>query len=285
MLSEPNKWSFLVRQAKNEDQVSLLGLGGHLVTNEDGIWGFSWLPKLLTSSTFLDNGIQGVHTVQTVKKEIVGGRVIEKMDKYTEFIVGLRISEKATSNCTGSLIASRFVLTAAGCWRPLYQFKWAVFNTVATSGKPSEVIAIKQLTRYDSFRAGILGNNVMLIELENASSRRPIAYVSKNDATKMPATITAFDYGAYRKLFVGHWSTILRYKKFKVYNNSDCPADVQRRLDKITVCALDGLCYGDFGSPMVLDAGTDKQKLFAVSGMRSTVLPPVCRSQPSGSAT
>ncbi|TMW64610.1 hypothetical protein Poli38472_011490 [Pythium oligandrum] len=55
-VSGSDGWSFLLQYDPTRARYQLLGLGGDDVTNGDGIWGFSWLPQLITSSVFANNG-------------------------------------------------------------------------------------------------------------------------------------------------------------------------------------------------------------------------------------
>ncbi|TMW64596.1 hypothetical protein Poli38472_011476 [Pythium oligandrum] len=196
---ESNQWSFLVKRATSGGGVWLLGLGGNPVTNRDGIWGFSWLPQLLSAATFPSLGVSDVETITTVQKEMA----LPRTDSiYREFLVGIRTSKDGESFCTGSLISSRYILTAAHC-KNNGTIKFVAFPDVTPDRKNGEVIAVRRLATHPNYRVKPSNGpsekrthyfDLLMLELERPSTRMPIQMVDQVYLYNRPnATFFAFE--------------------------------------------------------------------------------------------
>ncbi|TMW64605.1 hypothetical protein Poli38472_011485 [Pythium oligandrum] len=258
--SKPNHWGFLLSYDETRDAYRLLGVGSDPVTDSDGIWGFSWLPQVLTSSSFTSINVHGVATVLSVNKEIVGGKQVETTSVYTGYIAGLRKTPDGNSFCAGSLITPRLVLTAAGCnfTTPI----WVAIDTLNTNGEAAEAIRVKRIIIHPDYKQGGMGSNFMILQLGAASSRKPIRLVGLNN-NKFEGT--AFGYGA-TKLKSKTMNHRLRNAKVQLYTSNSCPESVRPRLDSTTFCTFKSICWGDFGGPLTNDAWSGKRQLIGVIG-------------------
>ncbi|TMW64620.1 hypothetical protein Poli38472_011500 [Pythium oligandrum] len=262
--TEPNQWSFLLTQSSEGGKYRLLGAGGSPVTDHNGIWGFEWLPQALAGTNLPSLGVYGVNTVVSVNKEIFEGKDVKTTSEYTEFIVGLRDQKEGTTFCSGALIAPKWVLTSVGC-KTKYLPTWVVVDTLETSGKPTEALAIQRMLPHPEFMVAGLNYNFMLVQLDRASSRRPIKYNKNKDDTSQITKATAFGYGAtsFRSDKMNHR---LRSNKVGVIGAESCPESIRDWLDKTTMCVRKSLCYGDYGGPVVTNAWSSDHELYGIIG-------------------
>ncbi|TMW64607.1 hypothetical protein Poli38472_011487 [Pythium oligandrum] len=272
VVPESDQWSFLVTFDGSRGMYRLLGIGGDPVTNEDGIWGFSWLPQVLTSSSFTSHGLAGVSTVLSTKKEIMGGKNVDSSSVYSAFVAGLRTSEMGETFCGGSLVAPKWVLTSAGC-KAIHVPTWVTLDTIRASGKPIEAIKVKRTVSHPNYVADGHSYNFMLLELERASACTPIAYKAKSFVSaaldmvsnRFEVSATAFGYGA-EKYKTNRMNERLRSNRVDVLPISECPEELQSKLDVSTMCVHGKICYGDYGGPVVTQAWNEFHQLFGVIG-------------------
>ncbi|TMW64600.1 hypothetical protein Poli38472_011480 [Pythium oligandrum] len=278
-------WSFLLKHNPNQaDGYRLLGLGGSSVTNQDGIWGFSWLPQQLSSSSFADLGVSGVKTVTVTNTEAVPWGT-SYMNEDIQYIVELRSVKSGATVCLGSLIASRWVLTAANCQRSNIKLKWAGLNAMRAPSfsKDIEIIEVGRTIAHPSYRALRTINNgreqityyndVLLVELKRATTRKPIKLLTETSNApkeiKQAINATVFAY-----IMVNNSDALLPMTLPLIYGRDFCNGLVGINMsvtDEEIVC-VGGMpwketCFTMFaggGNPLVLLRNTQHQRLLAI---------------------
>ncbi|TMW64621.1 hypothetical protein Poli38472_011501 [Pythium oligandrum] len=261
VLSSRGQWSFLLKVGA--ESVSLLGLGGSSVTNSDGIWGFNWLPQLVTTATFKRAAIRDVHTVKAVSKEILGPPVA-KLNEYSNFVVGLRLTKKGKSICSGTIISPRFVLSAAHCSDGV-DLKWVSVNTLKTEGGDGKQLPIRRVARHPNYVTGLKSYDFLVIELARSTSLKSIKLEESKKFKQRTATV--FGYGSQQEN--GPLSTVLRSVQLPIGPSNDiCGQRLRLRIDESMMCAggEEGKdsCQGDSGGPLILEPGTARQRQVGV---------------------
>ncbi|TMW64611.1 hypothetical protein Poli38472_011491 [Pythium oligandrum] len=258
----PTSWGFLLQHDVAQGNYRLLGLGGSEGTNTDGIWGFSWLPQLLTSSVLRNNGVHDVQTVTVAHKEVAGDPVDD--DKAT-FIAGFLETEDSQTSCTGTVVASRYVLTAASCFKR-GDFKWIILDRLDTLGESGERIKIKKKIPHPHHVDGTHWYDFMLVELEKPTSRTPIGFVDTN-TTFTEGTVFGYKelidrYGRYYQTYE------LRAADTKLLTLPQCVGWMDVEMDETMMCVggkLTGaLCTGDNGGPVVVTTENKTKLLYAL---------------------
>ncbi|TMW64612.1 hypothetical protein Poli38472_011492 [Pythium oligandrum] len=260
-------WSFLLQFDAIRDKYRLLGVGGDEVTNADGIWGFSWLPQLLTSSLLKNNGVHGVHTITIVHKEVMGRPAV--VEDEVSFVAGLLETEKSQIGCAGAVVSSRYVLTTASCTKR-GDFKWVVvgrqnmFDRSANkSVNPSgERVKIKKKIRHPRHVDGTNWYDFMLVEVETTMSQTPIGFVDKN-STFSNGTVLAYGESVYNT--GEHYQSYdLRMAENQLLTFPQCMGRVKTQMDETMMCmngsSLGAVCKDDNGGPVVVTT-EDKTKL------------------------
>ncbi|TMW64603.1 hypothetical protein Poli38472_011483 [Pythium oligandrum] len=263
-IRDSSGWSFLLQQDVIHGKYQLLGLGSDVAANPDGIWGFSWLPQLLTSAVLKNNGITGVHTVTTGHKELSGEKVTVS-DSSNEFVAGLRETEFSRTNCSGALVASRYVLTAASCFKR-GDFKWVVMSGLDWVPKGSERLRIKKRNPHPRYVPGTNWFDFMLLELESPAAAKPVDFLDTN-VTFTEGTV--FTHGESFSTFDEYLKThALRSARIKIYTIPECVSRVKFEMDDPLMCAggeaKGALCEGDNGGPVVLQSSKKTQHVYAV---------------------
>ncbi|TMW64602.1 hypothetical protein Poli38472_011482 [Pythium oligandrum] len=105
----------------------------------------------------------------------------------TGFIVSLRAEQRDPSFCMGSLIASRWVITAAHCLNK-GKIRWVVVTAINSSKerKAGEIIEVERTIRHPKYRVVrekdqlMYNYDLLLVELRMSSVRTPIKMVNFN---------------------------------------------------------------------------------------------------------
>lgn len=166
---------------------------------------------------------------------VVGGEVVHDAPSWA---VVLGTDDGNEMHCSGSLVASQWVLTAAHC-------SGGDDYTVARVGSRSTFSGGTLVETGDTFR--LQGTDIRLYKLQTEVSNTPIelAKTSPSDGEKA----TGYGYGQ----TCTHLGDCGISKRLKTYDTTlkDCgPSDVKLCIDNTPDAAP---CYGDSGSPLLVD--------------------------------
>ncbi|OQR84417.1 serine protease family S01A [Achlya hypogyna] len=183
--------------------------------------------------------------------EIVGGTEVP-VGKY-KYITGLRGgSATSGSRCGGSLIAPKYVLTAAHCVDG-FKIDYAAVGTHYTSGgADGERIRVVKATKHPKWSSSNMRYDFAILELERASTETPVTVSFDDDASNAPG-VTAKVRGWGTTSSGGVQSKVLLEVGVKVWDNAQCAKNLAG-IHETMICAggVKGQdsCQGDSGGPL-----------------------------------
>ena len=193
--------------------------------------------------------------------KIVGGT--EAIRGSWPFMAALVYKGYSLSNgqfCGGSLIASKWVITAAHCAAATSASNITVALGIHNLGTDQgERINVKRSIMHPNYNSANQDYDVALLELESASSMTPIGFMTGTDSlTGLLAT--AVGWGLTNPNNSASASNVLRQVTMPIISNATCKLSYGLSVTDRMLCA--GVssggkdsCQGDSGGPLVISSG------------------------------
>ena len=211
------------------------------------------------SSTFAGPAAPGAGALPPDVAAIVNGEDADIED--FPFQVALRTSETRFQFCGGTLINSRYVLTAAHCVFGAAANQIEVFIGSADLTFGGERVTVQAVRSHPGF-GQTLDNDVALLRLEG-SHLRPRVYLQRPDQPDFSTpgdTATAIGWGQIGEGTDGLDTDILQRTTVPIITNDECDKVAGAFFSSITtlvICAGGerlgrGTCFGDSGGPLMV---------------------------------
>ncbi len=211
-----------------------------------------------------------------IQPRIIGGTVAPIGAYPWQVSIGMKnVPHLIGHFCGGSIIASRFVLTAAHCvdgqTKPENIQVLAGTNVLGNGGKISAVIRILV---HEKWNPSTYENDVALLELKESLNNVPVELITQDNANDLAAVgLIAIVSGWGLTKPSGQISTVLRHVGVEIVSNSSCngPASYGGAIKGVMMCAgfVEGgkdSCQGDSGGPLMVP---NKKGGFVLAGIVS----------------
>lgn len=233
------------------------------------------LPALLISGVLASLTVQA----DSVNSRAISSRIIngDASDTAYSWMVSIRVKGNSNGHfCGGSLIDSRWVLSAAHCFAdsdPDEEYEVVVNNLVRTTTNTDYVRTIKNVIIHPDFNGQTFKNDLALLELESSISAATISLGTASHVTSAGSGfVQALGWGV-QEAGASTLPTTLREVDLNLISGSACTSlgASSSSPDSSQLCA--GIapnggkdsCQGDSGGPLVYANGSQWVQLGVVS--------------------
>jgi trypsin len=206
---------------------------------------------LSDQASFITEATHKTEVWTAVSQLVVGGKDTPTVRGY---LSGLRQSKSGENFCLGSLIAPKFVLTAAHCVAGASFSHVSVGSMYVATEIDGEQIKVKRAIVHPNYDAATFRYDYAIVELEYISIQSPILlYNGSGEEAAAGKRLTFFGYGASS---ADKNAGKIQYVDLPVVDKKQCKAVLQLSvLDDTMMCAggEEGkdACSGDSGGPLV----------------------------------
>ncbi|GMT36432.1 hypothetical protein PFISCL1PPCAC_27729, partial [Pristionchus fissidentatus] len=236
-------------------------------------------------------------------KRIIGGEKVTKVGEWPWQVALQKFDSKSVDGaCGGTVIADRWILTAAHCvyerLRKSFDFRIAAGALRWTAHVNSEQAVFINVTRFflhpevESSKLFYMTNDIALLELESPLRFNeivsPVCLPSRMQRIPRDKNAVAIGYGLYEEpSFKNSYPSdgVLRETKIPIIPRDECkatldevnPYGIKYDITDAHICAGaagHGVSYGDSGGPLMVQANDGRWFQFGIvtSGVRELIL-------------
>ncbi|EDV55875.1 serine protease grass [Drosophila erecta] len=237
------------------------------------------LQQRMLDAQFL-NPLCGISYEPVAGKRIVNGK--EAVLRSAPFMAYLSINQSRT-RCGGSILNSRYILTAAHCVVPDLRVRLGEHNLNSdpdcqgqNCSPRSEEYGIMKAITHRSYYQGTIAHDIGLLKLNRSIHFdihiQPICIPISPAVVPSVSRFQAFGWGDTKKYGIAH---LLQTTELRLYNATYCTRSLDARMSGNQFCAGHedrDTCYGDSGGPMVTTVDFDGVKRYLQLGIVSSGL-------------
>lgn len=258
--------------------------------------------RLLISTLFCLSIALVNSTTTTVEQFVIKGH--EAVPEQHRFVAHVRTHLDRKSHCGGTLIAPKYILTAAHCHQPAHLIKFVVIGNhfnLDNMDEPDSIIRdVVNVTLHPAYNEqGIVENDFAIVELDKPVTEIEPVYLSASTHENYGEFATAFGWGVHNSDDLRKGSDVLKQDQYELITPKSCDSKMRESIqqktklkspikffiDESVICTNsangNSVCFGDSGGPLVRDVD---QKRPVQIGIASWVIQCGLTNSPTGFA-
>ncbi len=210
---------------------------------------------------------------QSFSEKIIGG-VTSKQGDWQWMVALLKSGEQSNFDrqfCGGTLIAPRWVLTAAHCADAYTDISVLLGQNDLLSDSGGEIIPVTKIIIHPDFKGGVSEADIALLFLAKPSSIEPVSLGDNFDfQAELGQSAFALGWGVtYQGFFNDYYASDLQQVELFIETNSRCDSKINPEFDNVICLGISdekATCNGDSGGPLLMiDAHTRSWKQVGIS--------------------